>query len=55
MSPVNPDEKRFEEFIEQELNSSNYSSRDFHEYDLNLCLIPEQVFDFIKTTNFPNL
>ena len=50
MSPISADEKRFEEHIEKELNSLNYSSRDFNAYDKELCLIKEDLIDFIKNT-----
>ena len=34
MSPESVTEKRFEEHIEKELNSLNYSSRNYKDYDL---------------------
>ena len=50
MSGLSPTEKKFEEHIEKYLNSLNYSSKNLNECDRNLCLIKEQVIDFIKTT-----
>ena len=38
MSPISPNEKRFEEHIEKELNSLGYSSRNYKDYDKELCL-----------------
>ena len=46
MNGLSPNEKKFE----KHLNSLDYSSKNFNEYDRNLCLIKEQVIDFIKTT-----
>lgn len=46
----NPSEKRFETHIEQSLNKQGYSSIHFNEYDRTLCLIPNQVLNFIKNT-----
>ena len=50
MSGLSPTEKKFEEHIEKHLNSLDYSSKNFNEYDRNLCLIKEQVIEFVKTT-----
>ena len=50
MSGMRPTEKRFEEHIEGHLQSVGYSSTFFNEYDRNLCLIKNQVIDFIKKT-----
>ena len=50
MSGLSPTELKFEEHIEKHLNSVGYSSTHFSEYDRNLCLIRDQVIDFIKTT-----
>ena len=35
MSPVNPNEIRFEEHIERELNSLNFCSRNYKDYDVH--------------------
>ena len=50
MSPISADERRFEDHIEKELISLNYSSRNFNDYDKELCLIKEDVINFIKNT-----
>ena len=50
MSPESVTEKRFEEHIEKELNSSNYSSRNHKDYDKELLLIKDEVIDFLKNT-----
>jgi type I restriction enzyme R subunit len=47
---VSPTEKRFEEHIEAHLTSIGYSSTHFNSYDRGLCLIRDQVIDFIRTT-----
>ena len=50
MSGLSPTEEKFEEHIEKYMCSVGYTSTDFHEYDRSLCLIKDQVIDFIKTT-----
>lgn len=50
MSAYSPTEKRFEEHIEDHLKTVGYSSLRFSEYDRNLCLIRDQVIDFIRST-----
>lgn len=50
MSAYSPTEKRFEEHIEDHLKTVGYSSLHFSEYDRNLCLIRDQVIDFIRST-----
>lgn len=50
MSGLNPTEKRFEEHIEEHLKTFGYSNLHFSEYDRNLCLIRNQVIDFIRST-----
>ena len=50
MSGLSPTEEKFEEHIEKHMCSVGYTSTDFHEYDRSLCLIKDQVIDFIKTT-----
>ena len=50
MSPISPNEKRFEDHIERELNSLNFISRNYKYYDRELCLIKDEVVDFIKDT-----
>ncbi len=50
MNGLSPTEKKFEEHIKKHLNSLDYSSKNFTEYDRKLCLIKEQVIEFIKTT-----
>ena len=43
-------EYRFEEWIEKSLNKNGYTSRLYSEYDKELCLITEDVVEFIKDT-----
>ena len=50
MSNLRPTEKKFEDHIEYHLNSVGYGSIHFNDYDRNLCLIRDQVIEFIKTT-----
>lgn len=50
MSGLSPTEKKFEEHIEDHLRSVGYTSTHFSEYDRTLCLIKDQVIDFIRTT-----
>ena len=50
MSGLSPTEKKFEEHIEKHLCSIGYTSTHFGEYDRSLCLIKDQVINFIKTT-----
>jgi type I restriction enzyme R subunit len=50
MSGLSPTEKRFEEHIEDHLKSVGYSTLHFGQYDRNLCLIRDQVIDFIRST-----
>tara|TARA_X000000950_G_C13915612_1_gene660854 strand:+ start:3221 stop:6163 length:2943 start_codon:yes stop_codon:yes gene_type:complete len=50
MSPISPNERRFEEHIERELNSLKFFSRNYKDYDRELCLIHDEVIDFIKNT-----
>ena len=51
---VKPTEERFEEYIEKNLNSVGYVSTEFSEYDRTLCLIRQNVIDFIKRTQSDN-
>ena len=50
MSGLSPTEKRFEEHIEEYLQSTGYTSTDFHRYDRNLCLIKEELLHFLEST-----
>ena len=50
MSDLRPTEKKFEDHIESHLNSVGYRSTYFGDYDRKLCLIRDQVIEFIKTT-----
>lgn len=50
MSGLSPTEKKFEEHIEDHLKTVGYSTLHFSEYDRNLCLIRNQVIDFIRAT-----
>ncbi len=50
MSGLSPTEKRFEEHIEDHLKTVGYSTLHFSGYDRNLCLIRDQVINFIRST-----
>ena len=50
MSALSPTEKKFEKHIEDHLKSVGYTSTHFSEYDRNLCLIKDQVINFIRAT-----
>lgn len=50
MSGLSPTEKKFEEHIEDYLKIVGYSTLHFSQYDRNLCLIRDQVIDFIRDT-----
>lgn len=50
MSGLSPTEKRFEEHIEDHLKTVGFSTLHFSEYDRNLCLIRDQVINFIRST-----
>ena len=50
MSVLNPTEKKFESHIEKYLNSIEYKSIHYEKYDRTLCLIKDEVLDFIKKT-----
>ena len=50
MSTLNPTEKKFENHIEKYLNSIEYKSIHFEKYDRTLCLIKDEVLDFIQKT-----
>ena len=54
MTNLSPTEKKFEEYIEQHLQSVGYTSTHFSEYDRNLCLIKKPAIDFIKTSQPDN-
>jgi type I restriction enzyme R subunit len=47
---VDTSEKNFETTIEQSLLQSGYTSRNPSDYDRALCLIPQDVFNFIQAT-----
>ena len=49
MSPESVTQKRFEEHIEKELNSLNYSSRNYKDCDKEL-VIKDEVINFKKNT-----
>ena len=48
MNTLSPTEKRFENHIEKYLNSVEYKSIHYEKYDRTLCLIKDEVLDFIK-------
>ena len=50
MNGLKPTEQKFEEHIEKHLNSIGYKSRHFPEYNRSLCLIRDDLIEFIKTT-----
>ena len=50
MSNFSPTEKKFENHIEKYLNSIEYKSIHYEKYDRTLCLIKDEVLDFIKRT-----
>ncbi len=54
MSKLNPTEKKFENHIEKFLNLIEYKSIHFEKYDRTLCLIKDEVLDFIKKTQKNN-
>jgi type I restriction enzyme R subunit len=54
MSDFKPTEKKFEDHIENHLLSVGYVSHHFSEYDRTLCLIRDEVINFIKTTQPEN-
>ena len=45
-----PNEKRFEDYIEKHLISLGYKSINYDKYDRNLCLIRDELLNFIKKT-----
>lgn len=47
---IDTSEKNFEATIEQSLLANGYRKRDPKDYERSLCLIPNDVFDFIYTT-----
>ena len=47
---IKPTEKKFENHIEKHLNSIDYKSIHYEKYDRTLCLIKDEVLDFIKKT-----
>ena len=54
MNGLKPTEQKFEGHIEKHLNSIGYESRHFSEYDRSLCLIRDDLIEFIKTTQPDN-
>ena len=50
MNKLSPTEKKFENHIEKYLNSIEYKSIHFEKYDRTLCLIKDEVLDFIQRT-----
>lgn len=50
MRDLKPTEEKFEEHIEKHLNSIGYKSRHFSQYNRSLCLIRDDLLEFIKTT-----
>jgi len=54
MNSKSPTEKKFETYIEKYLNSVEYKSIHFEKYDRTLCLVKDEVLDFIKKTQKNN-
>ncbi len=54
MTDLRPTEKKFEDHIESHLNSIGYQSRHFSEYDRTLCLLRNDLVNFIRTTQPEN-
>jgi type I restriction enzyme R subunit len=50
MINLHPTEKKFEDHIEKFLNLIEYKSIHYQKYDRTLCLIKDEVLDFIKKT-----
>ncbi len=50
MSDLKPNERKFEDHIEKHLRSIGYGPRHFSDYDRSLCLIHEDLIEFIKAT-----
>lgn len=50
MTPLSYKERDFEEHIEEHLLNSGYQKRPPEDYDKELCLIPDEVIHFIKST-----
>ena len=50
MTDLNPTEEKFEDFIERRLISNGYQSRHHSKYDRRLCLICDDVIEFIRDT-----
>ena len=50
MSDLKPTEEKFEDHIEKHLNSTGYRSRHFSEYNRSLCLVRNDLVEFIKAT-----
>ena len=50
MNTYSPTEAKFEKHIEKFLNSIQYKSFNFKIYNRDLCLISEEVINFIKLT-----
>jgi type I restriction enzyme, R subunit len=47
---LRPNEERFETHIEHSLIKHGYKSRLYTEYDKNQCQLPEEVIEFVKST-----
>ena len=50
MSSLKPSEEKFEDYIEKRLISLGFNSKHFDQFDRNLCLIKDDVINFIKKT-----
>ena len=50
MTALKPTEKKFEEHIESHLTSVGYATRHWTEYDRSLCVLREDLINFIRTT-----
>ena len=54
MNDTHPTEEKFEAHIEQHLQSIGFQSRHHSEYDRSLCLIRENLIDFIRSSQPEN-
>lgn len=54
MNDLHPTEEKFEAYIEQHLQSIGYQSKHYSEYDRSLCLIREDLIEFIRRSQPEN-
>ena len=46
----NPNERRFEDHIEECLSDSGFIKVNYNDYDRTLCLLKEELIEFIKSS-----